>query len=159
MAKKKKERAPASLLNRRAEHEYYFIEKFEAGIILMGSEVKALREGNANLTDAFCLFKDGELFIKNLHISEYQKSGAFNIFDSKRQRKLLLKAREIKKLQRAMAEKGKTIVPYRIYFNERGIAKAEICLAAGKKTYDKRETLKLKDQKRELDSIKKQLER
>ena len=153
MTKKNAKREPASMLNRRATHEYFFIQEYEAGVMLIGSEVKALREGNANMTDSFCFFKDNELYIKNLHISEYQRNGSFNELDSKRMRKLLLKKMELRKLQRALIEKGKTIVPYRMFFNERGKVKVVIALAQGKKDYDKRETLKNRDNKRELANV------
>lgn len=140
--------------NRKAEHEYYFISTFEAGLELFGTEVKAIREGNANLNDAYCMFKDGELFVKSLFISEY-KYGTYNNHETRRVRKLLLRKPELKKLERKVSEKGSTIVPFRLYFNDRGFAKLEIVLAQGKKAYDKRETLKERDNKRELDQLRK----
>jgi SsrA-binding protein len=102
------------------------------------------------------LFKDNELYVRNLHISEYQGNGGFSIYDTRRMRKLLLKKVELRKIQRQLSEKGRTVVPYRVFFNDRGYAKMEICVAAGKKTYDKRETMKERDSKRELDRVKKQ---
>lgn len=140
--------------NRKATHEYTFINTFEAGIVLTGTEVKSIRAGYANLNDAFCHFIEGELFIRNLHISEYALGTYYN-HEAKRVRKLLLKKEELNKLIRKTAEKGFTIVPYRIYTTERGFIKIEIALAQGKKSFDKRETLKERDSKRDLDRIKK----
>lgn len=142
------------IVNRKAEHEYFFNAKFEAGIMLGGTEVKAIRQGKANLVDAFCVFSHGELFVRNLHISEYSYGTHYN-HETRRIRKLLLKKTELKKLERKVSEKGMTIVPYKIFLNERGFVKVEIVLAQGKKSYDKRETLKAKDNKRTLDQLKK----
>lgn len=153
MAKGKKVKS-VQIVNRKAEFEYYFVKEYEAGIELFGTEVKALRDGMANLTDAFCYFKNSELFVKSMHISEYSTGSYFN-HDTRRLRKLLLRKPELRTLEKKIAEKGFTIVPYKIYFNERGFAKLKIALAQGKKEYDKRETLKQRDQKRELDALKK----
>jgi SsrA-binding protein len=143
------------IINRKAKFEYHFIQVFEAGIVLTGTEVKALREGLANLTDAYCLFDDGNnLVVKNMHISEYDHGSIYN-HDARRDRRLLLKKSELKKLLRKVEEKGFTIIPYRLFFSERGFAKLEVALAQGKKAYDKRDSLKEKDQKRELDRLKK----
>jgi len=143
------------IVNRKAKFEYHFIQVFEAGIVLTGTEVKALREGLGNLTDAYCLFDDGNnLVVKNMHISEYDHGSIYN-HDARRDRRLLLKKSEIKKLLRKVEEKGLTIIPYRLFFSERGFAKLEIALAQGKKAYDKRDSLKEKDQKRELERLKK----
>lgn len=143
------------IVNRKAKFEYHFLQVFEAGIVLTGTEVKALREGLANLTDAYCLFDEGNnLVVKNMHISEYDHGSIYN-HDARRDRRLLLKKSEIKKLLRKVEEKGLTIIPYRLFFSERGFAKIEIALAQGKKAYDKRDSLKEKDQKRELDRLKK----
>lgn len=142
------------IVNRKAEHEYFFKARFEAGIILGGTEVKAIRQGKANLVDAFCVFSHGELFIRNLHISEYNYGTHYN-HETRRIRKLLLKKSELHKLERKVSEKGMTIVPFKIFMSERGFVKVEIVLAQGKKTYDKRESLKEKDNKRTMDQLKK----
>lgn len=154
MAEKKKGIKNPQIVNRKAEHEFAFVKKYEAGMMLNGTEVKALREGMANLNDAFCYFIKDELYVKSMFIAEYANGTIYN-HEARRLRKLLLRNAEIKVLVRRVAEKGLTIVPYRIYFNERGIAKLEICLAQGKKTYDKRDAMKERDNKRELDRLKK----
>jgi SsrA-binding protein len=138
------------IVNRKVKYEYHFVSTLEAGIVLTGTEVKSLRAGEAHLSDAWCLFVDNELYIKNMHISEY-KFGTTHQHEPKRTRKLLLKKAELKKLQRRVTEKGFSIVPFRIFFNDRGIAKCEIALARGKKAYDKRVTIKDRDLKRELE--------
>lgn len=143
-----------NIVNRKAAHEYFFTESFEAGVTLVGTEVKSIRIGNANLSDAYCLFLKGELWIKNLHISEY-KYGAHNNHEPKRDRKLLLNKRELNKINRRVTEKGLAVVPYRVYLSERGFIKIEIKLAQGKKSYDKRATIKDRENKRELDRVKK----
>ncbi|MBP7821643.1 MAG: SsrA-binding protein SmpB [Saprospiraceae bacterium] len=140
--------------NRRAKHEYNFLTKYEAGIMLTGTEVKALREGNANINDAFCYIENSEIYIKNMFISEYIP-GTYSNHDPRRLRKLLLTRNELKKLERRSAEPGMTIAPYRLFFSERGFAKIEIYLASGKKSFDKRESIKERDHKRDLDRIKK----
>ncbi|MDQ3141302.1 MAG: SsrA-binding protein SmpB [Bacteroidota bacterium] len=142
------------IINRKATHLYTFIHTYEAGIILTGTEIKSIRNGQANLSDAYCLFEAGELYVKNVHISEYDQ-GSYQNHEPKRDRKLLLNKAELKKLERKAFEKGMTIIPYRIYFNERRIAKVEIALCTGKKLYDKRESIKEKDQRREADRIQK----
>jgi SsrA-binding protein len=138
------------IVNRKAKFLYILLDKFEAGVILLGTEVKSVKLGNANLRDAYCYFKDGELFIRNLHISEY-KFGNRENHDPRRERKLLLTKRELKKIFRKSEEKNLTIIPYRIFLNERGFIKIEIFLAQGKKSFDKRHSLKEKDMKREMD--------
>lgn len=138
------------ILNRKARHEYHMLQKLEAGIMLKGTEVKALRLGQASMSDAWCVFEGGELYLKNLHINEYEFASAFQ-HEVKASRKLLLKKSELKKLERKVAEKGLTIIPYRIYFSERGHAKCEIWLAQGKKEFDKRNTIKERDLQRDLD--------
>jgi|SRR5690606_20538310 len=137
------------IVNRKARFEYHFNDTFEAGIMLSGTEVKSIRAGNANLRDAYCLFDGYELFIKNMYIAPY-KEGSYANHEPVRDRKLLMKKTELRKLLRRVEEKGMTLVPYRLYFNERGIAKLEIALAQGKKAYDKRESIKERDTKREL---------
>ncbi len=138
------------VINRRATHEYHFLSTFEAGIMLTGSEIKSIREGHAGLTDAYCIFNNGELFVKSLYIKEYENA-TYDNHVSRRDRKLLLHKSELRKLERRVKEKGLTLVPYRIYFSERNIVKLEIALAQGKKAYDKRETIKAKDTKRDLE--------
>jgi SsrA-binding protein len=154
MSDKKKRFKCAEIVNRKAEYEYYFVKKYEAGIMLQGTEVKALREGMANLNDAFCYFVGEELYVKSLYVAEYSQGNIYN-HEARRLRKLLLRGAELKTLLRRVSEKGFTIVPYRIYFNERGIAKLEIALAQGKKSYDKRATIKERENKKEMDRLKK----
>ncbi len=136
--------------NKRISWEYFLIEKIVAGIVLTGTEIKSIRQGKANLADAFCYFEEGELFVRGMHISEYSY-GTYNNHVTKRDRKLLLNARELKKLHIKVKEKGMTIVPVLLFINEKGLAKLEIALAKGKHFYDKRESLKEKDTKREID--------
>ena len=138
------------IINRKAKFHYFFDAVFEAGIQLVGTEIKSIRLNNANLNDAYCIFKDNELFVKSLYVAPYEHGGQFN-HDSRRLRKLLLKKNELKKIQRKFKEKGYTIIPYKLYINPRGLAKLEIALARGKKSYDKRESIKQKDQKRDMD--------
>ncbi|OFY63570.1 MAG: SsrA-binding protein [Bacteroidetes bacterium RBG_13_42_15] len=140
--------------NKKASHDYEFLEKYTAGIKLTGTEIKSIRAGKAALTDSFCLFREGELFIKGMHISEYWW-GNLNNHDPLRERKLLLKARELRKIERKVKESGLTVIVIRVFINERGLAKAEIAVSKGKKEYDKRETLKRKDTERELDRLRK----
>ena len=135
-------------VNRAASHEYFILERIEAGIVLEGSEVKSLRLNNANLKDSFCVIYGGELFIKNMHIAIYEKSGAFNTRDSRRDRKLLLHKEEIVKLGSKVAQKGLTLVPLKLYFKQ-SLIKMELGLCQGKHTYDKKRSLMEKDQKRE----------
>ena len=139
--------------NRKASYEYEFVEKVEAGIMLKGTEIKSLREGKASIQEAYCFFKKDELYIKGMNISPYSQA-SFESHDMTRDRKLLLKKRELEKFKSKMEEKGLTIIPVRIYINSRGLAKLEIALAKGKKIYDKRDSIKKKDQKRELDRMK-----
>jgi SsrA-binding protein len=135
--------------NRQAFFEYHIDDKYVAGLVLTGTEVKSLREGKANFNDSYCLFQKDELWIRSFHISEYSH-GTVNNHDPIRERKLLLNRRELKKLQTKMKEKGYTIVPLRLFFNEKNLAKIEIGLAKGKKLHDKRETIKQRDTDREL---------
>ncbi|WP_370087377.1 SsrA-binding protein SmpB [Ekhidna sp.] len=139
--------------NRKAGYEYEFVEKVEAGIMLKGTEIKSLREGKASIQEAYCYFKKEELYVKGMNISPYSQA-SFESHDMTRDRKLLLKKRELDKFKAKMEEKGLTIVPLRIYINSRGLAKLEIALAKGKKIYDKRDSIKKKDQKRELERMK-----
>lgn len=136
--------------NKRASHEYFFLEKYTAGIVLTGTEIKSIRAGKASLVDSYCMFEEGELFVVGMHIAEYSY-GTYNNHLPKRVRKLLLTARELKKLRNKVKDKGLTIVPTVLYINEKGLAKLEIALAKGKHYYDKREDLKKKDSQREID--------
>lgn len=144
-------------INRKAAYEYTFIDEVEAGIQLLGTEIKSIRAGNVNLRDAYCVFnKKGELYLRSLFIAEYKQGNQFN-HEERRTRKLLLKKQELKKLEKKIKEKGFTVVPFRLYLNERGIAKIEIALAQGKKVHDKRESIKTKDNKREMDRMRKMI--
>ncbi len=135
--------------NRSAYHEYRIEDKYDAGMVLTGTEVKSLRNGRASFNDSYCLFHRGELWVKSLHIAEYTHGTVYN-HDPVRERKLLLNKKELRKLEAKMKEKGYTIVPLRIFFTEKGLAKLEIGLAKGKQLHDKRETLKQKDAEREM---------
>jgi len=136
--------------NKKASFEYEFLERYTAGIKLTGTEIKSIRAGKANLVDAYCYFEKGELYLKGLHIAEYEW-GNLNNHDPRRVRKLLLTKKELNKLFRRSQEKGLTIIAYRLWINERGWAKLDIALARGKKQYDKREDIKKKDLQREMD--------
>lgn len=136
--------------NRKVKFEYELIEKFVAGIQLVGTEIKSIRNGNVNLTESYCQFYSGELVVKNMHISEYEL-GTCNNHEARRDRKLLLNRKELAKLEKKVKESGLTIVCVQLFINDRGLAKLEIALARGKKTYDKRESLKAKDAKRDMD--------
>lgn len=136
--------------NRYALYEYFVLEKFEAGIVLEGAEVKSLRAGNCNLKESFCLLRGGELTLKNLHIPVYDKSGAFSSKDSKRDRKLLMHRKEIDRLAGKINEKGLTLVPLSLYFSG-SLIKVELALCKGKQNYDKKRTIAERDQKRALD--------
>lgn len=143
------------IVNRKARFEYHFVQQFDAGIALTGTEVKSIRQGNANLTDAYCIFDNkGNLMVKNMYIAEYDHGNIYN-HQTRRDRYLLLKKSELKKLERRVSEKGMTIVPYKLFFNERGFVKLTIVLAQGKKSYDKRESIKERDYKREKDRLSK----
>jgi SsrA-binding protein len=136
--------------NKRASFEYFFIDTYIAGLLLTGTEIKSIRMGNVNLTDGFCYFKSPtELVVKGLHISRYNE-GTYNNHDPLRDRVLLLKRKELKKLNDKADDQGITIIPVRLFINERGWAKLEIALAKGKKLYDKRDSIKEKDVKREM---------
>lgn len=141
--------------NRKAEYEYFFVEHYVAGIELTGSEIKSIRAGNVNINDAYCFLKSREVFVKNMHISEY-KQASYQNHDPLRTRKLLLRKSELRKIDRKIREKGFTLVPYRLFFSDRGLAKIEIVLCKGKKSYDKRESIKQRENKRELDRLSKQ---
>jgi SsrA-binding protein len=145
----------ANILNKRARFDYEVIETYTAGIVLTGTEIKSIRLGKAQIAESFCEFNNGELFAINTYIEEYAFGNQFN-HKSRSERKLLLNKREIKSLARNVESKGLTIVPLRLFTNEKGLAKLEIALCRGKKTYDKRESLKEQDTKRDLARIKKE---
>ena len=136
--------------NKRISWEFYLIEKIIAGIVLTGTEIKSIRNGKASLADSYCYFEGHELFVRGMHISEYSFA-SYNNHLAKRDRKLLLNARELRKLHIKVKEKSMTIVPVMLFINEKGFAKLEIALARGKHFYDKRNSLKEKDTKREID--------
>lgn len=136
--------------NRYATYEYFIIEKYEAGIVLEGAEVKSLRAGNCNLKDSFCFLRNGELTLKNLHIPLYDKAGAFSSKDSKRDRKLLMHKSEIYKLAGKINEKGYTLIPLSIYFSG-SLVKVEIALCKGKQNYDKKRSIAERDTKRAME--------
>jgi len=135
--------------NRKAYHDYFFEAKYIAGLVLAGTEIKSLRNGKASFVDSYCFFHDGELFVKSLHISEYAY-GTTQKHEPTQERKLLLTKRELKKLEAKTTEKGYTIVPLKIFFNEKNLAKIEIGIGKGKKLHDKRETIKGRDTDREI---------
>ena len=138
-----------SIQNRSAYHDYFIEDKYDAGIVLAGTEVKSIREGKVSFADSFCIFQKGELWVKNMHIAEY-RFGTTNNHLAVHDRKLLLNKKELRKLENKMKEKGYTIVPLKIFFNEKGYVKLEIGLGKGKKLYDKRDTIKQRDTEREM---------
>ena len=138
-----------NIRNKRASYEYEFIDKYVAGLVLKGTEIKSIREGKVNLQDGYCLFLEGELFVKNMHISPYKEGTHYN-HEPTRERKLLLNKKELTKLKKKSEEKGLSIIPIKLFTNERGFAKLEIALARGKKLHDKRQSIKEKDLKHEL---------
>jgi SsrA-binding protein len=138
-----------NIKNKRATFDYELIDTYTTGIVLTGTEIKSIRMGKASLVDTYCYFVNGELWVKNMHIAEYFY-GSYNNHSARRERKLLLTAKELNKLARSEKEPGFTIVPIRLFINEKGLAKLVIALAKGKKQYDKRQSLKEKDDKREM---------
>lgn len=144
-----------NIKNRKAKFEYEFLDKYVAGIKLAGTEIKAIRQGKASIAESFCEFQDHELYVINMHVEEYSHATHFN-HDPKSERKLLLQRRELRKLEKEVKNSGLTIIPLRLFINERGLAKLQIALAKGKKLYDKRETIKDRESKRRLDRIKKE---
>jgi SsrA-binding protein len=135
--------------NRSAYHEYFIEEKYDAGMVLAGTEVKSIREGKLSFADSFCIFFKSELWVRNLHIAEY-RFGTTNNHLAVHDRKLLLNRRELNKLENKLKDKGYTIIPLRVFFSDKGLVKMEIGLARGKKLYDKRETIRDRDTKREM---------
>lgn len=142
-------KSDVNIKNRRAGFDYEILDRYTAGIQLFGTEIKSIRESKASLADTFCQFAGGELWVKQMHIAEY-RFGSYANHESKRDRKLLLQKKELRKLERLTRDTGKTIIPLRLFINERGFAKMEIALCQGKHTYDKRQSLREKDDKREL---------
>ena len=138
-----------NIRNKRASYEYEFIDKYVAGLVLKGTEIKSIREGKVNLQDGYCLFLNSELFIKNMHISPYKQGSHYN-HEPTRERKLLLSKKELGRLKKKSEEKGLSIIPVKLFTNDRGFAKLEIALARGKKLHDKRQSIKEKDLKQEL---------
>lgn len=143
-----KKKSTVEIRNKKASFEYEFLEHFTAGIVLYGTEIKSIRAGRASLVDSWCYFVNGELYVKNMNVAEYWWGSAFSRQDPRRDRKLLLNRRELRKLERAVREKGLTIVTTRLFIAENGYAKLNIALARGKREYDKRESIKEKDLKR-----------
>jgi|SRR5690606_12951811 len=142
------------ILNRRARFEYEILDTYVAGIVLKGTEIKAIREGKASIAESFCEFQRGELFVVNMTIQEYSYSQNFN-HSPRSDRKLLLNRNELRRLEREVRNTGMTIIPLKLFTNEKGLAKLEIGLARGKKQYDKREAIKERESKRQLGRIKK----
>ena len=144
-----------NILNKKAKFNYEFLSKYTAGIVLTGSEIKSIRQSKASISESFCKFDDnGELFIINMNIEKYSNSNT-DQYNPKKQRKLLLNKNELKKLLKETINSSNTIIPLKLFINEKGLAKLEICLAKGKKLYDKRDSIKDRDNKRDLDRLKK----
>lgn len=141
-----------NIKNKRATFDYELIDTYTAGIVLTGTEIKSIRSGKASLVDTFCYFSTGELWVKNMHIAEYFY-GSYNNHTARRDRKLLLNKKELEKLFRTSRDPGFTIVPVRLFINEKGLAKLSVALVKGKKQYDKREALKEKSDKREMERM------
>lgn len=139
-----------NIQNRKASFEYYFLEEYSAGMVLTGTEIKSIREGKVSMADAYCFFDKGELYVKNMNISKYEFGTHYN-HNPLRERKLLLSRKELRKLENKLTDKGLTIIPTRVFINDSGLAKMDIALAKGKKLYDKRDSIKEKDMKREQD--------
>lgn len=142
-----------NIQNRQARFEYEILDKYTAGIVLTGTEIKSIREGKVNLQDGYCYFNNGELFVKAVNITPYAQGTHYN-HEATRERKLLLKKTEINKLEGKIEEKGLTLIPLRLFINDRGFAKMEIAVGRGKKLHDKRDSMRERDAKRELDRMK-----
>lgn len=149
-----RKKSPINIRNKKASFEYFFVDTFTAGIVLTGTEIKSIRMGKASLVDTFCYINNGEIWVKGMNISPYFY-GSYNNHDSKRDRKLLLNKREIRNLQEATKQVGFTIVPTLLFIDNHGRAKLDIALAKGKKEFDKRQTLKEKEDRREMDRARK----
>lgn len=145
-----RKKSPIQIRNKKASFEYFFVQTFTAGIVLTGTEIKSIRLGKASLVDTYCLIINGEVWVKGMNISPYFY-GSYNNHEAKRDRKLLLNRREINKLQDAVKQVGYTIVPLLVFIDDKGRAKMDIAIARGKKEFDKRQTLKEKEDKREMD--------
>lgn len=145
-------KSDVNIKNRRATFNYAILDRYIAGIQLFGTEIKSIRESKASLADTYCQFANGELWVKQMHIAEY-RFGSYANHEARRDRKLLLQKKELRKLERLTRDTGKTIIPLRMFINERGLAKMEIALCQGKHTYDKRQSLREQDDKRELQRV------
>lgn len=144
------------ILNKKAKFEYIILDRYTAGIQLFGTEIKSIREGKASLVDSWCAIEHGEIYVKQMHIAEY-RFGSYANHEVRRDRKLLLQRREIRKLEKATKDTGKTIIPLVLFINEKGLAKMEIALCQGKHSYDKRQSLREADDKREMAQLKKRI--
>ena len=149
-----RKKSPVNIRNKKASFEYFFIETYTAGIVLTGTEIKSIRQGKASLVDSFCYINNGEVWVKGMNVTPYFY-GSYNNHEAKRDRKLLLNRKEISKLQSATKQTGYTIVPLLVFIDEHGRAKMDIALCKGKKEFDKRQTLKEKEDRREMDRAKK----
>lgn len=139
-----------NIRNKRASFDYELLDSYQAGIVLTGTEIKSIRLGKASLVDTFCFFNDGELWVKNMYIAEYFY-GTYNNHSARRDRKLLLTKKELQKMQRLTKESGFSIIPVKLYITEKGLAKVSVSIAKGKKMYDKRESIKEREDKRNID--------
>ena len=149
MAKKTTFQSKINKKNKRAEHDFLLFDQYTAGLVLTGTEIKSIREGKASLVDTYCFVHRGEVWVKNMYIAHYQQ-GSYNNHVERRDRKLLLQSREIRKIQQTVKQPGFSIVPTLLHLNEKGLAKLDIYIARGKKEYDKRETLKEKEDRRDM---------
>ena len=150
-----KRKSDIRILNKKAKFEYIILDRYTAGIQLFGTEIKSIREGKASLVDSYCAIQHNEMYVKQMHIAEY-RFGSYANHEAKRDRKLLLNRKEIRKIERATKETGKTIIPLCLFINENGYAKLEIAVCQGKHTYDKRQSLREADDKRQMAQLKKQ---
>lgn len=150
MAEKKTKVKSINIKNKRASFDYLLLDKYTAGIVLTGTEIKSIRNGKASLVDTFCYINNGEIWVKNMYVAEYSY-GSYNNHSARRDRKLLLSRKEIRKLQQDLKSPGFTLVPTLLFINEKGLAKLDIYLCRGKKEFDKRQTLKEKEDRREMD--------
>ena len=150
MAKKTTTQSKVNIKNKRASHDFLLMDKYTAGIVLTGTEIKSIRQGKASLVDTFCYVHNGEVWVKNMYVAQYEQ-GSYNNHVERRDRKLLLNRREIRKIQNVVKQPGFSIVPTLLYINDNGLAKLDISIARGKKSYDKRETLKEKEDRRQID--------
>ena len=149
MAKKTTFQSKINIKNKRAEHDFLLFDQYTAGLVLTGTEIKSIREGKASLVDTYCFVHRGEVWVKNMYIAHYQQ-GSYNNHVERRDRKLLLQSREIRKIQQTVKQPGFSIVPTLLHLNEKGLAKLDIYIARGKKEYDKRETRKEKEDRRDM---------